>query len=261
MNYRHAAERAIDICKHAGRIVLSGFHANDITIEYKSRTNLVTDIDYKSEKYIVERIKDEFPEHDIVAEEGSRERSKGQYVWYVDPLDATNNFAHKIPFFCVTIALYSNEAQTTVAGVVYDPLRDECFYSWKNGGAYLNERRIAVSTIADIGISLIATGFPYKKDDPSSNNMRQFTNVAPNVQGVRRLGSAALDLSYVACGRFDGFWEPMLHPWDMAAGALIVAEAGGMVTTYNGQSFDPQFPEICATNGIIHNSLLELVTQ
>lgn len=259
MDYKAITEYAIHVCKQAGAIILEGYYSNDVTVDYKSRTNLVTNIDYESEKLIVESIKNTFPDHGIVAEEGSLKKSSSNYVWYVDPLDATNNFAHKIPHFCVTVALYSREKAATVAGVVYEPLRDECFYAWKGGGAYLNTKRIYVSQIQDIGISVIATGFPYKKDDPDVNNLKQFNNVLPHVQGIRRMGSAAMDLSYVACGRFDGYWEPMLYPWDMAAGALIVEEAGGMVTKYNGEAFDPEYPEICATNGLIHRQLLDCI--
>lgn len=261
MDYHTITQYAIALCKQAGAIIVEGYYRDDITIDYKSRTNLVTDIDYKSEKYIVSKLKEQFPDFDIVAEEGGLECADGEYIWYVDPLDATNNFAHKIPWFCVTIALYSKALEAAVAGVVYEPLRDECFYAWKGGGAYLNEKRIYVSQINDIGISIIATGFPYKKDDPSCNNAKQFNNVLPYVQGMRRMGSAAIDLSYVACGRFDGYWEPLLYPWDMAAGALLVEEAGGMVTHYNGNTFDPEFPEICATNGLIHQQLLELINK
>lgn len=259
MEYDKITSTAISICKTAGQILLEGYYRSDITINYKSRTNLVTNIDYESEQCIVENIKTHFPGHDIIAEEGSINKANSHYIWYVDPLDATNNFAHKIPLFCVTIALYSREVNSTVVGVVYEPLRDECFYAWKGGGAYLNAKRIYVSQIQDIGISVIATGFPYKKDDPDVNNLKQFNNVLPHVQGIRRMGSAAIDLSYVACGRFDGYWEPMLYPWDMAAGALIVEEAGGMVTKYNGERFDPEYPEICATNGLIHTQLLDCI--
>ena len=261
MEYSRVTEIAIEICKNAGAIVLEGYYANNVTVEYKSRTNLVTNIDFQSESYIVDRIQKEFPDHAIVAEEGSRKKTNGKFIWYVDPLDATNNFAHKIPLFCVTIALYSLEEAATVVGVVYEPLRGECFYAWKDGGAYLNSKRIYVSQIHDLGISVVATGFPYKKDDPEFNNLKQFNNVLPNVQGVRRMGSAAIDLAYVACGRFDGYWEPMLFPWDMAAGALIVQEAGGMVTKYDGSSFDPEFPEICASNGLIHSQLLDCINR
>ncbi|MCX8123983.1 MAG: inositol monophosphatase [Spirochaetes bacterium] len=261
MDYAAITEDAIEVCKQAGAIILEGYYRNDVKIDYKSKTNLVTNIDYESEQFIVESINKKFPDHAIVAEEGSLKKTNGNYVWFVDPLDATNNFAHKIPLFCVTIALYSRQLKTTVVGVVYEPLRDECFYAWKGGGAYLNTKRIFVSQIGDIGISVIATGFPYKKDDPQVNNLKQFNNVLPHVQGIRRMGSAAIDLSYVACGRFDGYWEPMLYPWDMAAGALIVEEAGGKVTKYNGDTFDPEYPEICATNGLIHQQLLECINR
>lgn len=261
MDLKYITNLAIEICKGAGEIILEGFYRDDIKIDYKSRTNLVTNIDIESESYIVQKLKEHFPDHDIVAEEGSIKKAESSFVWYVDPLDATNNFAHKIPFFCVTIALYSRKTQSTVAGVVYDPIRDECFYAWEEGGAYCNTKRIFVSQIDNIGISIIATGFPYKKDDQTCNNLHQFNNVLPYAQGIRRLGSAAIDLAYVSCGRFDGYWEPMLFPWDMAAGALLVKEAGGMVTRYDGSRFHPEYPEICATNGIIHKQLLNRIAQ
>jgi len=148
-----------------------------------------------------------------------------------------------------------------VAGVVYDPVHEEMFSAWQGGGAWLNEAPIRVSATGDIGISLLATGFPYDRQNPEKSNITQFGMMSPRVQGIRRLGSAALDLCYTACGRFDGYWEPELKPWDMAAGAVIVEEAGGRVTSYDGGSFHPEFPEIVASNGLIHDEMLATLTR
>jgi len=250
-----------EISKNAGKILLSGFRSVSTTISYKSRTNLLTNIDKESEEYLYKSIKKKFPDHSIIAEEGSRSNKDGDYIWYVDPLDATNNFAHGIPFFCISIGIFSKKAHRVVVGTVYDPYHNETFSAIKGKGAFLNLKKIQVSESDDIGISIIATGFPYTKEDPNANNLKDFNLFLPKVQGVRRMGSAALDLSYVSCGRIDGYWEPGLSPWDMAAGSLIVEEAGGRVSTYNGQPFDPEYPEIIASNGNIHKTMIEILNR
>lgn len=250
---------AVEMCRNAGAILLAGFRAKSTTISYKSRTDLVTNIDRESEDFIVGEVKKIFPSHSIVAEEGSRRDTGNDFIWYIDPLDATNNFAHGIPFFCVSIGVYSKTGRRVVSGAVYDPFHDEMFQASLGGGAFCNGEKIHVSNISDIGIALLATGFPYAKEDMERNNLRQFNAFLPKIQCIRRLGSAALDLCYLASGRIDGYWEPMLHPWDTAAGSLIASEAGGRVTRYNGEPFDPEYPEILASNGILHDRMIGLI--
>ena len=248
-----------DVARRAGDILMKGFRSEETIVSYKSRTNLVTNMDKASEEFLFSAIQERFPDHSIVAEEGSRKETTGDFIWYVDPLDATNNYAHGLPIFCVSLGIFSREMNCVVAGVRYDPFHDELFRATKGGGAFLNDTEISVSDVDDMGISVLATGFPYNKKDPEKNNLKQFSAVLPHVQGMRRMGSAAIDLAYCACGRIDGYWEPELCSWDMAAGSLIVEEAGGTVTSYNGGEFDPKIPEIVATNGKIHNSLIDII--
>ncbi|HPA70867.1 MAG TPA: inositol monophosphatase family protein [Spirochaetota bacterium] len=252
---------AADIALKAGALLMEGFRSRSTVISYKSRTDLVTNRDRESEALLFGAVRKRFPGHTIVAEEGSRSDSGGDLAWFIDPLDATNNYAHGLPFFCVSIGVFSRSAGKVVAGVVYDPVHEEMFSAWQGGGAWLNEAPIRVSATGDIGISLLATGFPYDRQNPEKSNITQFGMMSPRVQGIRRLGSAALDLCYTACGRFDGYWEPELKPWDMAAGAVIVEEAGGRVTSYDGGSFHPEFPEIVASNGLIHDEMLATLTR
>lgn len=251
---------ATEICREAGLLLLSGFRSRTTEISYKSRTDLVTNMDHASEKLIYTRIRKEYPDHDIIAEEGSRQESSSEFLWYVDPLDATNNYAHGIPFFCVSIGIYSRILKTVVAGAVYDPFHDEMFSAVKNCGASLNGELIKVSRIQDPGVALLATGFPYTKGDPEKNNLNEFNRFLPQIQCIRRMGSAALDLCYLAAGRIDGYWEPMIKPWDTAAGSLIVSEAGGKVTKYNGETYDPEYPEILASNGFLHSRMVSILT-
>ncbi len=261
MDFQSIADFAEEICLEAGNILLRGFRSREIEVSYKSRTDLVTNIDKESEEFLFNRIRSEYPDHSIVAEEGSRKDSPGDYLWYVDPLDATNNFAHGIPFFCISLGVFSKPEDRVIAGLVYDPFHNEMFKGIRGKGAFLNDEAIHVSSTGDIGISIIATGFPYNKSDVKKNNLREFNAFAPRVQGIRRLGSAALDLSYLACGRIDGYWEPELKPWDMAGGSVIVEEAGGIVTNYNNKRFDPEFPQILASNGMIHGEMLEILNS
>lgn len=253
-------ESAIEFCRNAGGILMSGFRSESTTVSYKSRTDLVTNIDNESEEYIVSAIRQRFSGHSIVAEEGRGIETGSEFIWYVDPLDATNNFAHGIPFFCVSIGVYSRTEKRVVCGAVYDPCHDEMFHAVKGKGAFCNGSGISVSGIADLGIALLATGFPYAKDDMDKNNLKEFCRFLPGIQCIRRLGSAALDLCYVASGRIDGFWEPMLKPWDTAAGSLIVQEAGGTVTKYNGSEYDPLYPQILASNGLLHRKMTDILS-
>lgn len=253
------SEFAVELCRSAGAILLSGFRSESTKISYKSRTDMVTNIDRESEEFIVAEIKRAFPDHSIIAEEGNRKDSSGGFTWYIDPLDATNNYAHGIPFFCVSIGVFSSKEKKIVSGAVYDPFHDEMFHSFYGGGAYCNSEKLHVSDTRDIGFALLATGFPYAKENMEKNNLTQFNAFLPRIQCIRRLGSAALDLCYLASGRIDGYWEPMLHPWDTAAGSLIVTEAGGRVTRYNGDPFDPEYPEILASNGILHDRMIDII--
>ncbi|MBN2041660.1 MAG: inositol monophosphatase [Spirochaetes bacterium] len=261
MAFQKIEEFAVEISRKAGDILLKGFRSKDTEISYKSRTDLVTNIDRESEEFLYNSIKKKFPDHSIVAEEGSREDREGEFLWYVDPLDATNNFAHGIPFFCVSIGIYSRQLNKVVTGVVFDPLHNELFKASRGEGAFLNGGKIHVSQAGDIGISILATGFPYNKADVKNNNLAEFNKFLPLVQGVRRLGSAALDLCYLACGRIDGYWEPGLKPWDMAGGSIIVEEAGGLVTKYNKDEFDPAFPQIIASNARIHEKMISVLNS
>jgi len=245
----------------AGPILLNGFRSKDTVISYKSRTDLVTNIDKESEKFLFNRISDQFPAHAIIAEEGSRKDTPGGYLWYVDPLDGTNNFAHGLPFFCISLGVYSAEAGKIIAGVVYNPFLNEMFTATRGKGSFLNGERIGVSSLADIGICLVGTGFPYNKENMETNNTREFNRFLPRIQGIRRMGSAALDLCCVASGRLDGYWEGRLNAWDTAAGSLIVEEAGGAVTRYDGGPFHPEFPQIVASNGKIHSQMINILMQ
>lgn len=259
--HEEIAVSAVEISRNAGRILMTGFRSELTTISYKSRTDMVTSMDSESERFICSEIWKRFPGHAIVAEEGSGMDSAGEYLWYVDPLDATNNYAHGIPFFCVSIGVYSRPEKRIVCGAVYDPCHDEMFHAVLNGGTRLNGEPVKVSGTDDPGIALFSTGFPYAKEDMDHNNLKELNIILPKIQCVRRIGSAALDLCYTACGRIDGYWEPMLKPWDTAAGSIILEEAGGRVTKYDGSTFDPLYPEIAASNGRLHGFLTAMLMQ
>ena len=224
-----------------------------VTIEYKGEVDLVTVADRKSEALILERIRKTWPQHDVVGEEGARVESGSDYRWYVDPLDGTTNFAHGFPVFCVSLALEYKGKR--VAGVVFDPTRDELFVAEQGAGAYLNGEKIHVSNTARLAESLVATGFPSHKRHQNPN-IHFYHQITLRTHGVRRAGSAALDLCCVACGRFDAFWEFNLNPWDTAAGVLLVEEAGGRVTDFKGGPFRLDSRETLATNGLLHEALL-----
>lgn len=226
-------------------------------ISYKGIDNIVTDVDKRCEDIIIKKILSRFPGHSILSEESRPIDSQSIYKWIIDPIDGTTNFAHSFPFFCVSIALEKNGE--VVMGVVYDPMRDELFYAQKGYGAYLNNRKIRVSKIKKLSGSFLATGFSYGKEG-KVRNLTNFKNFLIQSLAVRRAGSAALDLCYVACGRFDGFWELGLHPWDSAAGMLIVTEAKGRVTKFDGLPFSPYEKEILATNSSIHNEMVKVLT-
>lgn len=251
MNY---LETAADIAREAGAL-LGRYFERRIAYELKSEFDLVTEADRASESLIVERLRSRFPSHSIVAEEGGGHDGGSEYRWYVDPLDGTTNFAHGYPVFNVTIGL-EREGEM-VAGVVFDPTRREMFTAERGGGAYLNGRRIHVSTTGAVPQSLWSTGFPNWKRG-GNINIHFYYQLAMATHGVRRGGSAALDLAYVAAARLDGFWEFGLKPWDMAAGRLLVAEAGGRVSDMNGAPHSLGSAHILADNGLVHEEVLQL---
>lgn len=228
-------------------------------IEFKGPINLVTEVDKFCEKLIVDEISKHFPDHDIMAEEGSGERKNSAYKWIIDPLDGTTNFAHGYPLFAVSIAL--EHQGKILAGVVYDPMRDEMFSAFAGEGAKLNDKTIHVSKIDKLERALMATGFAYNLRQTKDNNFDHFQNVIMRAQGVRRDGVAAIDLCYVACGRYDGFWELNLFPWDMAAGQIILTEAGGVVTRFDGSPFTVYEKDMLATNKFIHDEMKDVLVE
>ena len=240
---------AILAARAAGKL-LRRFFAKDLRIEYKGEGNLVTEADRAAEALIVRMIRRQFPDHRFLAEEGGDHpgagRSDSEHKWIIDPLDGTTNFAHAFPMFCVSIALETRGR--VVLGVVYDPIRDELFLAEAGRGATRNGQHLRVSKTAKLNTSLLVTGFAYGVREDMRNNLDHFGRVLLRVQGLRRTGSAALDLCYVACGRFDGFWEMKLSPWDTAAGHLIVREAGGRVSLFSGKPYSIYRKEILATN-------------
>src|SRR5579883_869771 len=240
------------IAREAGTLLMEYFDKN-IKIEYKGVANLVTEADRKSETLIRERILGLWPGHDILGEEEGLHDSGSDYRWYVDPLDGTTNFAHGFPVFCVSIAL-EHKGQL-IAGVVYDPTRKELFAAERGSGAFLNDLRIEVSKTARLAESLVATGFPSHKRHKNPN-IFFYHQITLRSHGVRRAGSAALDLCCVACGRFDAFWEFNLNPWDTAAGVLLVEEAGGKVSGFRGEELEITDRDVLASNGVLHADLL-----
>lgn len=249
---------AIETARDAGRLLLEKF-GRDIAVQKKGDINLVTEADLASEALIVERIKSHYPKHAILAEESGEAVIDGGHAtwkWIIDPLDGTTNFAHGYPCFCVTIALEHDGE--VVVGVTYDPTRDELFSAERGKGASLNNKPIRVSACEELSEALIVTGFPYdfKRREDFARHLTQFLL---NSRGVRRDGSAAIDMAYVACGRFDGFWEEGLNAWDMATGVLLIEEAGGQITNYDGSRFNIYSPPILASNGLIHSQMAAIL--
>ena len=244
-----------EIAREAGKVLLDGLD-NELNIEHKGAIDLVTNIDLASEKLLRDRIQERFPDHEILGEEGGLEESGSQYRWIIDPLDGTTNYAHHYPFFSISIALeYKGHL---IIAAVYDPTRDELFTAEAGKGARLNGKPIQVSVVTDLLHSLLSTGFPYDVRSKGTN-LDNWARFARRAQALRRDGSAALNLAYVACGRFDGFWEQELKPWDQAAGSLIVAEAGGMISDFSGNQFSHYRKEIIASNGRIHQEMIEVL--
>ena len=228
------------------------------TVQYKGEIDLVTEADSLSEALIVGRIRRSFPDHNILTEESPEILSGSGFRWIVDPLDGTTNYSHGYPVFCVSIAL---EMEGMIRfGAVFNPMLDELFIAERGAGAFLNGRRLTVSPVAELSRSLLATGFPYDIREDRNNNINYFVTMVLNTQAVRRGGAAALDLAYLAAGRFDGFWELKLMPWDMAAGWLLVEEAGGVVTDLHSNPFDLCSQQILASNGLIHVEMSRMLT-
>jgi myo-inositol-1(or 4)-monophosphatase len=250
-------ETAVEIARESGALLAKMFDRH-IPFELKGDFDLVTEADRASERLIIERLKTHFPSHGIVAEEGGGHETTSGFRWYVDPLDGTTNFAHGFPCFNTTLAL--EQAGELIAGVVYDPIRDEMFTAERGSGAYLNHRRIKVSGARRLEESLVATGFPSRKRHLNIN-IYFYHQLAMATHGVRRCGSAAIDLAYVACGRLDAFWEFGLNPWDMAAGRLLVEEAGGRCSGMRGEPHQLRGPDLLADNGSIHDETLALFSE
>ena len=220
-----------NLARQAGAILHAGYDTEH-QVSYKGVIDLVTEVDHQSEKFLLGEVQKDFPDHHIFSEETGIIQGSDEHVWYIDPLDGTVNYAHHIPIFCVSIA-YAFQGNLSL-GAVYDPMRDEMFLAERGKGAYLNGRRLHVSSATELQRSLLVTGFPYNAWNTPQDNFANFVKFAKLTQGVRRLGSAALDLCYVAAGRFDGYWEVSLNAWDVAAGGLICEEAGARVTNVNG---------------------------
>ena len=250
---------AIEAARRAGE-VLQTFQRSGFRIEHKDTVNLVTDADRESERVIVDTLHQTFPDHQFLAEEqGHSSNVLSAFQWIIDPLDGTTNFAHNVPVYCVSIGLeYQGRC---ILGVVLDPTREELFVAEENEGAFLNDRPIKVSRTPTLNTALLVTGFAYDIRTSTNNNLNHFSQFSLHAQGVRRMGAAALDLCYVASGRFDGFWELNLQPWDMAAGVVILQEAGGRVSDFTGQACSIYGKELVASNRSIHRDMLHILSH
>jgi myo-inositol-1(or 4)-monophosphatase len=251
---------AIAAAREAGAAIRAVAEAGvrEIVFKGEGKRDLVTEADKRSEQIIIDAIRSRYPDHRILAEEGTSSGGEGAYRWIVDPLDGTTNFAHRYPLYCVSIAV--ERAGETVVGVVYAPYMDELFVAIRGGGATLNGVPIRVSGVTELIGGLLCTGFPYRLDGPT-NNLTNWGNFVLRTQATRRDGAAALDICYVAAGRFDGFWELNLQPWDMAAGALIVQEAGGTISDPSGNPYRVDGHDIVASNGHLHTLMLDVLAM
>ncbi|MBW2557233.1 MAG: inositol monophosphatase [Deltaproteobacteria bacterium] len=249
-------EFAISIARMAGAVLKDRFSESH-EIDYKGEIDLVTEADRMSEKILITEISRKFSDHNILSEESTEIKKGSRYRWIIDPLDGTTNYAHGFPVFCVSIALEKDGAVRT--GVIYNPISEELFVAEKGEGAFMNGSSISVSKTTKISRSLLATGFPYDIWRNPNNNINYFGGMALEAQAIRRAGSAALDLAHTAAGRFDGFWELKLHPWDTAAGWLLVNEAGGTITDIFGNPYRLDSPGILASNGKIHDSMIRIL--
>jgi myo-inositol-1(or 4)-monophosphatase len=245
---------ALKAVKEGGAILVKYF-GKIKSIDYKGEINLVTEADQRSEEVILSIIKDSYPNHRILAEETGESGNSSSFKWIIDPLDGTTNYAHGYPCFCVSLAIEYEEE--VIYGAVYDPVKDELFTAEKGKGAFINGKAIKTSSTKQLDQSLLCTGFPYDVRDDMDSNILNFRTFLMKAQAVRRDGSAALDLCHTAAGRFDGFWEQKLFPWDVAAGGLLVTEAGGKLTNFTGGNFSIYDKEIVASNGLIHDQMVE----
>lgn len=252
---------AIEAAKEAGKFLKHNLgKVREINLKSGQEKNLVTEIDKKSEELIVGIIRKHFPTHDILAEESGNEYGKkSEYKWIIDPLDGTTNFTHGLPIFCISIGL--ERKGELIAGVIYDPNLNELFSAEKGRGAFLNGRRLRVSQTSSLKQSLLVTGFPYNVTENPDNCIEHFVNFLFEGQAIRRMGSAAIDLAYVAASRYDGFWEVNLNAWDMAAGVLLIREAGGKVTGFTGEEIDIYGKRVVASNGLIHDEMVGLIMK
>jgi len=251
-------EFAIQLAFESGKIQKKHFEKT-LSIGYKGEINLVTNVDLECENRIIELVRQHYPDDEIISEEKTNLFETGKNRWIIDPLDGTTNYAHGYPFFCTSIG-YEEDGIVTV-GVTYNPISDELFWAGKGQGSFFNGNRIAASTVNEIRQALLVTGFPYDVATNPRNNLNHWAAFIMRAQALRRDGSAGLNLSYVAAGRFDGFWELGLSPWDMAAGALIVREAGGIVTSLTGEEFSLYRGGIVASNGRIHQEMLSVIRE
>jgi len=251
-------EFAVSAARKAGELLKSRLNTPH-SIDYKGVVNLVTEADRMSEALILDLIQRQFPDHSVLTEESPERERDSSYRWIIDPLDGTTNYAHGYPVFCVSIAL--EQDGNMIVGVVYHPMMDEMFVSEKGKGSWLNGQRIWVSDTSDLSRSLIATGFPYDVRESENNNLNYFNSMIMKAQAIRRAGAAALDMAYLAAGRFDGFWELKLMPWDTAAASLLVQEAGGSVTDLRGRNFSLTAPHVLASNGKIHQQMLSALSE
>ena len=249
---------AVKAAKLAGRLLLDNLgKISKADIGLKQASDFVTRVDRDSEQIIIRTIREEFPEHDFLAEESIKQAESDRYRWIIDPLDGTTNYIHQFPVFCISIAL--EYRKQIITGLIYDPLKEELFTAEKGKGAFLNKHRISISAVTDLKDSLITTGFPFRKKEIITKYLELFQNIFLKVSDLRRAGSAALDLAYLACGRCEGFFEIGLSPWDIAAGALLVEEAGGVVTDFNGGPDYLTTGNIVAGNSYIQKELLKEV--
>ena len=250
-------EKVIEIAGIAGEIVRDGYGKNFEIMLKGSVNNLVTEIDKKSESVIIDYVKKNFNNHSILAEESGQLKTDSEYVWVIDPLDGTTNFAHGLPIFSVSIGVQKNGE--TICGVVYDVMRNAMYSAEKNSGSFLNGKKIKVNNNSDLSRSVLVTGFPYDVAENPLNAVEKFSAFLKKTRAIRRLGSAAIDFCYVAQGVFEGFWEVSLNPWDICAGKLIVEEAGGIVTDFNNNSINIDSKQILATNKFVHQEMLEIL--
>jgi len=253
-----ALNTAITAARKAGNAII-GLLGKLKSVRHKGEIDLVTEADHKAEAIIISAIQKVFPRHGILSEEAGKKRMSSSYRWLIDPLDGTTNFAHGFPFFSISIAL--EHKGELLLGVVFDPLRKEMFVAGRGAGAYLNGRPIRASSVTTLKDSLLVTGFSYDIKKLKDNNVQHFSDFLFRTQGVRRVGSAALDMCYVASGRLDGFWELNLNPWDTAAATLIVRESGGIVSKLDGGKFTPYDRNIVASNGLLHKQMLQVLNK